>query len=225
MNKPKLLVFASGEAAPDKGGSGFKTLVESMVEGVLRAEIVGVVSNHIGGGVETKTRELNAKYGLDIPFFHFQRPHTAEGYRTFAEATGAEFVALSGWLRLVSGLNPKTTFNIHPGPLPRFGGKGLYGHHVHEAVLDAYRRDELTHSAVTMHFVTEEYDRGPTIFSVPVPIEPGDTAETLGKRVNRSEHIWQPIITNKVVNGEIIWDGVNPDSLRGAEIIDRPIAA
>ena len=127
-----------------------------------------------------------------------------------------ESVALlkSGWLKPVRGLDTKTTFNIHPGPLPEFGGTGMYGHHVHAAVLEAFHRGRLTHSAVCMHFVTSRYDEGPVFFRHPVPILENDTLETLGQRVNEAEHKFQPMITDLIVRGEISWDGKNPDSLR-----------
>jgi folate-dependent phosphoribosylglycinamide formyltransferase PurN len=110
---------------------------------------------------------------------------------------------LSGWLKLVAGLDPARTINIHPGPLPRFGGHGMYGHNVHEAVLEAYHFGEITHSAVTMHFVDEVYDRGPVFFQMPVPIEPTDTAETLAARVNKVEHEWQSRALNYVVDSKV----------------------
>ena len=215
MIKPKILVFASGSA--DGEGSGFEKLVEASRDGRLNAEIVAVVSNHAnGGGRERADR-------LQIPFIHFPKPWTGERYQEIAEVTGmvrgANFFALSGWLKLVSGLDPttrfnsKTVFNIHPGPLPKFGGPGLYGHHVHEAVIAAFKRGEITHSAVSMHFVSEEYDRGPLFFHLEVKIKDADTAETLGKRMNQYEHFYQPLVTNMVVNGLISWDGVNPNSL------------
>lgn len=107
---------------------------------------------------------------------------------------------LSGWLKLVSGLDPERTINIHPGPLPRFGGPKFYGHYVHEAVLAAYHRGEITHSAVTMHFVDPEYDRGPIFFQFPVKIEPDETPDTLAAKVNRVEHKWQSEVLNHVVH-------------------------
>jgi phosphoribosylglycinamide formyltransferase-1 len=87
--------------------------------------------------------------------------------------------------------------------LPRFGGPKIYGRYAHELVLAAYRRGEITHSAVTMHFVDAVYDRGPVIFALPVPIEPDDTPETLAARVNRAEHEWQPRVLNYVVHGQV----------------------
>lgn len=208
--QPRLLIFASGTKTG--GGSGFENLVNATKTGILNANIVAVVSNHKDGGVREKADRLG------IPFILFSKNSAEEEYQKILDETRPDYVALSGWLKLVKDLNPKTTFNIHPAPLPRFGGKGLYGHHVHEKVLEAYKKGEVSHSAVSMHFVTPKYDEGPIFFSMPVEIKPNDTPETLGKRVNEEEHKWQPIITNKVIHGKIGWDGKNKDSLFGAEI-------
>ncbi|HTH92881.1 MAG TPA: formyltransferase family protein [Candidatus Paceibacterota bacterium] len=196
--KPRLIVFASGSATG--GGSGFEKLCIAAQDGTLQAKIVAVVSNHQNGGV----RKIAEKYS--IPFEHFNGPYIASEYWRINIQYKAEWTALSGWIKIVKGLNPRTTINIHPGPLPEFGGKGFYGHHVHEAVLAAYKRGEVTHSAVTMHFVTPVYDEGPHILRIPVPIMPDDTTDTLGKRVNEVEHMWQAKITNLVVNKSIFLD-------------------
>lgn len=199
----KIIVFASG--TKDGGGSGFENLVNATKSGILNAEILAVVSNYENGGVREKANRLG------INFIHFAEPRTTERYKKLVE--DADLVCLSGWLKLVTGLDPKKTINIHPGPLPRFGGAGMYGHHVHEAVIEAYKNGEVKNSAVSMHFVTEKYDEGPLFFSQSVPILPDDTTETLAKRVNEAEHKWQPIITQKVLSSEISWDGKNPSSL------------
>jgi phosphoribosylglycinamide formyltransferase 1 len=213
MSLPRILVFASGSA--EGGGSGFEKLVEATRTGVLQAEIVGVVSNHEHGGVRKRADRLG------IPFFYFPSPWTAEQYQHIAKQSGAEFFALSGWLKLVKGLDPstpfnsRTVFNIHPGPLPDFGGPGMHGHHVHEAVMAAYRQGHIEFSAVSMHFVTEDYDRGPLFFQCSVPINADDSPETLAQRVNQAEHKVQAWITNLVVHQEITWDGINPASVQG----------
>ena len=203
MIKPKIIIFASG--TKDGGGSGFENMVSAARNGILNAEISTVVSNYEHGGVREKADRL------DIPFIYFPGPFTAENYRNITK--NADLVCLSGWLKLVVGLDPKKTINIHPGPLPKFGGPGLYGHHVHEAVMKAYKAGEVTHSAVSMHFVTDEYDRGPIFFMYPVEIFPDDTPETLAKRVNAAEHKWQPIMTEKVLKEDISWDGNDPGTL------------
>ncbi len=212
MSRPKVLVFASGSV--EGGGSGFEKLVLASRNGSLDADIIAVVSNHANGGVCKHSNKLN------VPFLHFPKPWTSEAYQCFASESGADFFALSGWLKLVTGLdlatsfNSRTVFNIHPGPLPAFGGSGLYGHYVHEAVIAAYERGEITHSAVSMHFVTEEYDRGPVFFRCNTRINKDDTPDSIGTRVNRLEHRYQPQITSMVVNGLIRWNGTNPNSLQ-----------
>lgn len=201
MNKPRILVFASGDK--EGGGSGFQEMVEfSRTEPtVLDAEIVAVISNHSQGGVFKKAEKLG------ITFSHWPGPFTAEGYQGFVEKYQADFVMLSGWLKLVKGLDPAKTVNVHPGPLPEFGGPGLYGHHVHEAVIKAFHEKKIKQSAVSMHFVSEEYDQGPIFFKIPVLIREDDTPETLAKRVNEKERAWQSFILNLVVHGEIRLEG------------------
>lgn len=195
MTKPKLLVFASGDA--ESGGSGFQELVENARSGILRADLIGVVSNHERGGVRKRADALG------VSFRHMPKPFTAEAYREIAELFGADFFSLSGWLKPVRGLPPEKTINIHPGPLPEFGGEGMYGHHVHEAVMKAFHAGQITCSCVTMHFVTEQYDAGPRIFRYPVWIRKKDTPDNLFTRVNKIEHGWQSFVTDLVVNGII----------------------
>jgi folate-dependent phosphoribosylglycinamide formyltransferase PurN len=140
---------------------------------------------------------------LGIPAEYWPGPYLAEGYRDLVKNFQADYVMLSGWLKLAAGLDPARTVNIHPGPLPRFGGAKMYGKYIHEAVLAAYGRGEISHSAVTMHFVDERYDRGPVFFARPIPIEPGDTVDTLAARVNQAEHEWQPRALNYVVQEKV----------------------
>lgn len=210
--KHRVLVFASG--SKDGGGSGFTKLVQASRRAKLplNYDVVGVVSNYEFGGVRKLADEV-----LHIPFYYFPKPQDAAGYQKWAIETGADFFALSGWLKHVDGLDPRKTFNIHPGPLPKFGGLGMYGNRVHEAVMEAFHRGEVTYSEVNMHFVVEGYDRGPVFFKFHVKIREDDTAETLGHRVNQYEHLYQPEITNLVVTGQISWDGVDPKSLKFPE--------
>lgn len=198
-NKPKLLIFASG--AKDGGGSGFEAIIKNCRAGILNAEIVGVVSNHPNGGV------FNIARKHQIQFFYFPSPYGAKKYQDFVNKTKARWVALSGWVKLVKGLNPAKTINIHPAPLPQFGGKNMYGIYVHQAILQAFRQGEITHSAVSMHFVTKKYDQGPVFFRYPVRIKKDDTALSLQNRVKKFEHRWQSKITNLIVSQKISWDG------------------
>ena len=217
MGKPRVIVFASG--TPTGGGSGFENLVAATKRRELDADIVAVVSNHECGGV----RERADRLGIPFVCFPSSLRSLGEGgspgsdYRKVVEDAGAEWTALSGWFKLVKGLDPARTINIHPALLSqlggRFGGKGMYGHHIHEAVKSAFDAGEIAESGFTMHFVTEEMDRGPAFFERRVPIEKGMSTDEIAKAVNKAEHEWQPKITNLMVHGEIRWDGKDPASL------------
>ncbi len=208
MAKPQLLIFASGTKIG--GGSGFENLVKSPD---LQAEIVGVVSNHEHGGVRERAERL------DIPFIFF---YPNSDYKDVVADSGAEWVALSGWMKQVQGLDPARTFNIHPALLSfdhgRFGGKGMYGRALDEAVKAAFDAGEISESGFSMHFVTEEMDRGPVFFEHRVPLSAGMSANDIAAAVKAAEHAWQPKITNMVVHGQIKWDGHDPKSLVIAKI-------
>ncbi len=207
--KKRIVVFASGNKGKGAGGgSGAEKLVEASRTGILDAEIVAFVSNNSEGGVQERALRLG------IPFIHFPgTTFSADEYRPIFEETRPDVTSLSGWLKPMRGHDPRTTINIHPGYLPGYGGRGMYGHHVHERVLHDFKKGLIKASAVTMHFVTDGYDEGPIFFQRSVPIEPDDTPDTLGKRVNALEHAWQAKITNWVVAGRISWDGKDPASL------------
>ena len=209
MEKPKLLIFASGTATG--GGSGFENLATSTE---LDAKIVAVLSNHEHGSVRARAERLG------IPFIYFPGSYDAVGYASVLQKTsiGSDgYVALSGWLKHAVGLDPARTFNIHPALLSqlggRFGGHGMYGHHVHEAVKAALDAGEISESGFTMHFVTDTVDGGPVFFEHRVSLQKGMSADDIAAAVNKAEHQWQPKITNLVVHGQIRWDGKDPKSL------------
>lgn len=103
-------------------------------------------------------------------------------------AANVEWICLAGYLRLlppeVLSKFEKRILNIHPALLPKFGGRGMYGIRVHEAVLASGEKE----SGCTVHFVTENYDEGPIILQKRCPVEPDDTAETLALRILKLEH-------------------------------------
>lgn len=216
MERKNLLVFASGSATG--GGSGFKNLVKVGRQKNLAYNIVGVVTHHREGGVVGHAHDLNIPYEVVYPTL------SGDDYRNLMREFKADKAALSGWLRPVTGLSTWEVFNIHPGPLPQFGGHGMHGHHVHEAVIREFKRGKITHSAVCMHFVTpyrkvgdkDNYDQGPLIAQVPVPIFDDDTAEKLGARVNTKEHAIQPIYTSLICEGKIALVGVTVSMMNRA---------
>ena len=118
-----------------------------------------------------------------------------------------DLVVLAGYLKMVPSGVVKAyrgaLVNVHPALLPAFGGKGMYGKHVHEAVLKSGARV----TGVTVHFVDEEYDHGPIIAQWPVPVFSDDTVDTLSARVLRVEHVLMPRAVAAVARKQISLDG------------------
>lgn len=194
--RPRILVLASGDA--EGGGSGFQELVEftRTVPPVLDAEIVAVVSHHQYGGVSKRAKKLG------ITFEYWPGPFTAERYLELVKKYHADFVMCSGWIKFVRGLDPRIVVNIHPAPLPTYGGSGWYGHVVHERVMEVFQREEITQSAVCMHFVDPllSYDAGPVFFHLPILMRKGWSIDDLKNQVNEKERAWQAFILNLVVH-------------------------
>jgi formyltetrahydrofolate-dependent phosphoribosylglycinamide formyltransferase len=119
------------------------------------------------------------------------------------DAQSPDFIVLAGYLRLVPlevvRRYAGRMLNVHPALLPAFGGAGMYGRRVHEAVLDA----GVKVTGVTAHFVDEEYDRGTIIAQWPVAVRAGDDADTLAARVLRVEHLLFPRVVDAVARGRV----------------------
>ncbi len=116
---------------------------------------------------------------------------------------GVDLVVLAGYMKRlgprVLGRWRGRIINVHPSLLPKFGGQGMYGSRVHEAVLAAGE----AHTGVTIHLVTEEYDQGPALAQRQVPVEAGDTVESLAERVLREEHALYVETIGRIARGEI----------------------
>lgn len=161
----------------------------ALVESLAKPEFPGELAVVISPKADTPAALAISDRGLPLAVVD---PKTEEDYgatlRAVLSEAGAEFLCLAGYLRLlpkaVLDAFPNRILNIHPALLPKFGGKGMYGQHVHEAVLAAGESE----SGCTVHFVTEHYDEGPPILQMRCPVEPRDTPEMLGLRVLRLEH-------------------------------------
>lgn len=143
-----------------------------------------------------------------------------------------DLVVLAGWLKLVPSEVVRTFWgrmiNIHPALLPSFGGEGMYGRRVHEAVLERGVRV----TGVTVHFVDERYDRGPIIAQWPVPVREGDDPETLAARVLEVEHRVLPAVVEALARrrvrlgdeGRVLWreDWLQGDRFRIAPSRGEP---
>lgn len=113
---------------------------------------------------------------------------------------GTDFIILAGFLWLVppciTNAYPNRIVNIHPALLPAYGGKGMYGHHVHEAVLAAGEKE----SGITIHYVNEHYDSGDIIFQATCPVLPDDTPDTLAARVHELEYAHFPHVIEEAAS-------------------------
>lgn len=162
-----------------------RAILAAMADGSLPGEAVLAVSNRADAPALEAARAAGVPTRV-IPTL--RDPDAAD--RRLAEAlmaTKADLVVLSGYLRR---LGPATLsafagriLNIHPGPLPAFGGEGMYGRRVHEAVITA----GLSSSEICVHVVDAVYDHGPVLARLSVPVLPGDTAESLEQRVTAAE--------------------------------------
>lgn len=133
---------------------------------------------------------------LGIPSLTFQRKEMREP--AFAKQLREQYqvtaIVLAGFLGLVpeSLLRafPQRILNIHPGLLPDYGGKGMYGDRVHERVLE----EHCAMSGITIHLIDEQFDRGSTLCEVRLAVHPDDTVETLAERIHRLEHTYYPVV-------------------------------
>lgn len=107
-----------------------------------------------------------------------------------------DWIILAGYLALVPAELisefPNRIINLHPALLPKYGGKGMHGEHVHEVVLAAHEK----HSGITIHYVNEQYDSGAIIFQASCPVYSEDTPDTLAARIHPLEHRYLPIIAD-----------------------------
>lgn len=193
----KLGFLASGN------GSSARAIVAAIEAGSLAAEARLLVSNNRSAPALAFAQEA----GVPALIIATQaNPQDADSRLAEAMAAhGAELIIMSGYLRQ---LGPKTIaryagriLNIHPGPLPAFGGHGMYGRRVHAAVLDA----GVPQSGICIHLVDEEYDRGPVVARMSVPVATGDTAETLEGRVTGLEPGFFVETLRRIAAGEIVF--------------------
>ncbi len=186
----RVAVLASG------GGSNFQALVDRF-EGHSRgaseapAEIVGVIASRDKAGVLDRARRAGVSSAV-LPDGGGRCDAESEFLLARLEGWRCRFVVLAGYLRLLPAPVVRAYWgriiNIHPALLPAFGGEGMYGARVHEAVVAAGVRI----TGATVHFVDEAYDRGPILCQWPVPVLAGDTAASVAARVLEVEHALLP---------------------------------
>jgi len=154
-----------------------------------------IVCNKPGAGV----LDIASKEGLPVLMIDKEVFFRGDAYVGELRQKKIDFLVLAGFLwkipsALVQAYRGRI-INIHPALLPKYGGKGMYGRHVHEAVIGAGEKE----SGITIHYVDEQYDHGEPIFQARVPVEPGDDPDTLARKVQRLEYEHFPEVIERVV--------------------------
>ena len=195
----RIAVFGSGR------GSNFGAILDAIRAGKLpRVQIVAVISNNADAGILQLARQENiAAFHMSSRQFRDEDAFVGALLQVLRES-GANFIVLAGYMkrlnpRMISAFRNRI-LNIHPALLPKYGGQGMYGEHVHRAVLASGDRK----SGATVHMVDEEYDHGPVVLQKTVPVLPEDTVETLAARVLELEHELYPEAIRLFAEGKIL---------------------
>jgi phosphoribosylglycinamide formyltransferase-1 len=174
-----IAIFASG------AGSNAKKIIEYF-KGHKKIKIALIVCNKPGAGVLKIAEEENISSLIIEKEKFFQ----GNAYINELKEKKIDFIVLAGFLWKIPSLltkeYPERIVNIHPALLPKYGGKGMYGNFVHEAVIAAKEKE----SGITVHYVDDLYDHGKIIFQAKCEVEKNDTAETLAKKIHLLEHTY-----------------------------------
>lgn len=186
--KTALAIFASGN------GSNAQKLIDSFKESSL-AVVALIVCNKPGAGV----LRIAEKEGIPSLLLEKENFFRGDAYLPFLKEKGIDFLVLAGFLwKIPTALieaYPKRIVNIHPALLPKYGGRGMYGQYVHEAVLQAGERE----TGITIHYVDEHYDNGDIIFQTACPVLAGDSLETIADRIHQLEYAHYPRVVEEVL--------------------------
>ncbi|WP_343488278.1 phosphoribosylglycinamide formyltransferase [Allomuricauda sp. d1] len=183
----KLVILASGS------GSNAENIITYFKDRDV-VQVTCVLTNKASAGVLKRCQRLA------MPAFYFNRHAYDNGQLLkFLASQEIDFIILAGFLWKISedivNAYPNKIVNIHPALLPKYGGKGMYGSHVHEAV----KANNETETGITIHFVNENYDEGNIIFQARTKISMEDTAETIAEKVHALEYEHYPKIIEKLL--------------------------
>lgn len=190
-NQKRLAIFASGT------GSNTQQIIDYFTSPAVKWHVTVslIVCNKPGAGVLqiAQTKKINTLLIDRERFFY------GDAYLDVLHETKIELIVLAGFLWKIPlpiiHAFPKRIINIHPALLPKYGGKGMYGNKVHEAVIEAGEKK----SGITIHYVDEHYDEGDIIFQATCDVLPGDTPETLAQRIHKLEHKHYPAVIERLI--------------------------
>jgi len=189
-----IVVFASGS------GSNFQAIIDAVEANSIDARITGLITNN--SNIQAIDRASNAGIPSRVILPSQYSDSTAFGLAILdvLEEWKPDLIVLAGYMiKVPTNVTRRyrgRIINIHPALLPKYGGKGYYGERVHRAVLEAGEQE----SGCTVHYVDEDYDRGPIIDQKKVPVLPGDTPQTLAERVLHEEHQLLPQVIQQLLS-------------------------
>lgn len=198
--KKRIGVLASGS------GTNFQALADACKAGEINGEIAVLLTNNRHAYAVTRARAMGIEpVFMDPEKFNSRTVFCAKMAKALNERN-VELVCLAGYMMKLEACMvrsfPNRILNIHPALLPKFGGKGMYGRFVHEAVLKAQEKE----SGCTVHLVNEIYDAGAIVAQARVAVEPNDTPETLAEKIHPEEHKLYVSVVKKVCAGNLNLD-------------------
>ncbi|PKP41701.1 MAG: phosphoribosylglycinamide formyltransferase [Bacteroidetes bacterium HGW-Bacteroidetes-13] len=184
----KIIILASGS------GSNAENIVQYFNRDA-RVEVALILTNNPQAGVIARANSL----GVACMSFNQVLYQKTEYLQKIIQNINPDLIVLAGFLKKIPNSwvqsFPNKIVNIHPALLPKYGGKGMYGMHVHQAVIDAAEKE----SGITIHYVNEQYDAGQIIFQAKTGLSENDTPDSLAEKIQLLEHKHFPEIIEQLV--------------------------
>ena len=188
---PRICIFASG------AGTNAERIIDHFRRHPI-ARVALIACNKPGAGVTM----IAAKENIPVLMMEREKYFHANAYLDELKKDKIDWIVLAGFLwkipdELIKAY-PNRIINLHPALLPKFGGKGMHGLRVHEAVIEAGEKE----SGISIHYINEEYDEGKVIFQEKCIVEPWDTPESLAKKIQVLEHQHYPIVLEHLLRSQ-----------------------
>ena len=189
--KKRIVIFASGS------GTNAQNIIEYFQQKDF-AEVVLVLTNRKDAKVIERAKKLN----VDTLYFHKEELSDENGVLKVLKSIDPDLIVLAGFLlkfpeSILNNYKNKVV-NLHPALLPKYGGKGMYGHHVHQAVVANKEKE----TGITIHFVNENYDEGEIIFQKSTPLSTEDTPEIVANKIHQLEYTFFPQVIETLLKNK-----------------------
>jgi len=186
--KKRIVIFASGS------GTNAQNVIQYFQQGEI-AEVVLVLTNKKDAKVIERAKNLN----VESLFFNKSELLDEKGVLQVLKDINPDLIVLAGFLlkfpeSILNNFHNRV-INLHPALLPKYGGKGMYGHHVHQAVIESGEKE----TGITIHYVNENYDEGKIIFQKSTPLSDRDTPETVAEKIHQLEYNYFPKVIESVL--------------------------